>query len=295
LSAESRFRNVKNALAVAVMAAAVPVGAQPTPATLGDLLDRVGQRVESYFARAASIVAIEKVMMQPVRRDWMSDGVPRRLVFELRLAWEPPAEAGTMPEVRILRQLVSVNGRAPQKRDEKEGCLDPKAVSGEPLQFLLAGRRGENAFSMAGTTRIDGRTTVIVDYRSTEPKVPPTITWTRDDCGSIEMPGRTRGRIWVDAETGDVLRHDEGIQSVAEVRVPAQKQRLGFEPTLRVERADSSTRYKFFAFTEPDELLLLPSSVETMTVIVGSGTPQRRTVHTYSDYKRFLTGGRVVQ
>lgn len=275
----------------------VRVEAQPAGSAerVAALLDRVGERVESYFARAASIVATEKVVMQPLRRDWMSDGMPRRLVFELRLAWQPPEQAGTIPDVQILRQLVSVNGRAPQKRDEKEGCLDPKAVSGEPLQFLLPRRRGENTFSIAGTARVDRRPAVIVDYRSTAAKAPATITWTREDCASIDMPGRGRGRLWVDAESGDVLRHDDGIQGFAEVRVPAQKQRLGFDATIRVERADSSTRYKFFAFTDPEEQLLLPASVETMTVIFGGGTPHRRTVHTYTDYKRFLTGGRIVQ
>lgn len=281
--------------AAALLVSAIPLRAQTPPPGLADgLLARVGERLESYFARATSIVATEQVLLQPLRRDWMPDGLQRRLVFELRLAWPPPGDGGSPPDVQVLRQLVSVNGRAPQKRDEKEGCLDPKAISGEPLQFLLPQKRGEHVFSVAGTTRVEGRSAVIVDYRSALPRTPPTIAWTREDCGTIEMPGRTKGRIWVDPETGDVLRHDEGIQSMAEVRVPLQQQRLGFDPLLRVERADSSTRYKFFAFTDPEEQLLLPASVETLTVIIGSGTPHRRSIHTYSNYKRFLTGGRII-
>jgi hypothetical protein len=103
-----------------------------------------------------------------------------------------------------------------------------------------------------------------------------------------------RGRLWIDAASGDILRLDEGLQGFPEVQVPRDKIAKGFAPSLRVERADSSIRYKLVSFEDPPEQMLLPASVETLTVIIGSGTPRRRTLHTYSGYKRFLTEGRIV-
>jgi hypothetical protein len=280
-----------------LLLARADAGAQPGRESLADLLDRVGRRVEDYFARAASVVATETVTLQPIGRDFSSEGFARRLVFELRVSWEPPEPPSTVPDVSVLREIVKINGRAPRinqrKSDEDAKCLDPKAVSPEPLEMLLPGRRGDFAFTAAGRGRTDGRSALMIDYRSTL-KQPPTITWLNDTCGSIDMPAYIRGRIWIDPASSDVLRLDERLQGYPEVRVPPDRVDKGFAPVLRVERADSSIRYKVIKFADPDEYLLLPASMESLTIIIGSGTPRRRTTHTYTDYKRFLTRGRVV-
>jgi hypothetical protein len=257
------------------------------------ILDRAGRRVEEYFARAATVIATETVRVQPVGRDLMPLGFARHLVYELRVSWEPPEPPATMPEVNVLRQVLAINGRPPGRKHE-DGCFDPKAISSEPLEMLLPAQRHKFTFTPAGPGRSDGRPALMIDYRSAEPKTKPTITWQSDTCGNMEMPGYQRGRVWVDAVSGDVLRLDEAVDGFPELEMPRDKIAKGFGPTLRVERADSSIRYKVVSFDEPEEHLLLPSSIETLTVITGSGTPRRRTVHTYSGYKRFLTGGRIV-
>jgi hypothetical protein len=290
-----RFAVVVPALA-ACLAGVIRAEPQPPAAgvELAGILERVGRRVEEYFARAATVVATETVSVQPVGRDLMSEGFARRLIYELRVSWEPPEPPATMPKVTVLRQLLKVNGRSPRNDDRDEGCFDPKAVSTEPLEMLLPERRRGFAFTAAGPGRTDGRPALRIDYRPLAPKTPPTITWQSDTCGNIEMPGYLRGRVWVDAVSGDVLRLDEEVHGFPELRLPRDKITKGFAPTLRVERADSSIRYKVVAFDDPEEHLLLPSSVETLTVVTGSGTPRRRTVHTYAGYKRFLTKGRIV-
>jgi hypothetical protein len=63
---------------------------------------------------------------------------------------------------------------------------------------------------------------------------------------------------------------------------------------LVLERADSSIRYKLVTFTEPNEVVLLPESIEMMSLIRGSGSPRLRTTQRFSGYQRFVTGGRVV-
>ena len=66
-------------------------------------------------------------------------------------------------------------------------------------------------------------------------------------------------------------------------------------PTFVVERADSSIRYRPIAFHDPDEILMLPESIETLQVIRNSGVPRLRIVQRFSNYKRFITAGRVVE
>ena len=48
------------------------------------------------------------------------------------------------------------------------------------------------------------------------------------------------------------------------------------------------------AFTEPTEVLLLPQSIEAQT-IVRTGLQSTRRTQVFSDYRRFLTGGRVIK
>ena len=45
---------------------------------------------------------------------------------------------------------------------------------------------------------------------------------------------------------------------------------------------------------DPDELLLLPARVESVTFIRNSAVPRVRVTRTFTDYRRFLTGGRVL-
>ena len=56
---------------------------------------------------------------------------------------------------------------------------------------------------------------------------------------SVDLPGRTRGRVWLDQSTGDVLRLDEELTSQHEFPVPkTQARRPGLASTFIVERAD---------------------------------------------------------
>ncbi len=65
-------------------------------------------------------------------------------------------------------------------------------------------------------------------------------------------------------------------------------------PRFVAERADTTIDYKKFAFVDPDETILLPSRVESVSFIRNSGVPRVRVIRTYTDYRRFLTGGRIL-
>jgi len=57
----------------------------------------------------------------------------------------------------------------------------------------------------------------------------------------------------------------------------------------------STIRFGSIAFEDPNESLVLPLSSTTLRSTRGSGTPRLRTETKYTNYKRFLTGGRVIE
>jgi hypothetical protein len=62
-----------------------------------------------------------------------------------------------------------------------------------------------------------------------------------------------------------------------------------------MERWDTTIRFQPVAFEHPAETLTLPVSVLSLRIARGSASPRVRTRTEYSQYKRFLTGGRVVK
>jgi hypothetical protein len=140
---------------------------------------------------------------------------------------------------------------------------------------------------------VDGRAALMVDYRGVAAG-PPDITW-RENCVSISLPGRSRGRIWIDAGTYDVLRLDEHLVGQFEFPVPREHQRRGAAMSMLIERSDSSIRFRRVEFQDPDETLMLPATIETVTIVRGGGIQRTRISQRFTDYRRFLTGGRIVQ
>jgi hypothetical protein len=257
------------------------------------MLARVGESVTQYYKRAQSIICVEAVRLQSVGADLLSDvSQPRRLSYELRVAWEPPP-AGGAPQATVLRQLLKVNGRAPRPKDQA-GCMDPKSVSPEPLGMLLPEGQEEYTFTLAGRGKQNRRAAIMLDYRARKAG-PMTVTWTTDECFSVDLPGRSRGRVWIDVETGDVLRLDEHLTGMFDLTLPPRHRRSGGAVSLTIERLDSSIVYRPVTFTEPDETVMLPASIDTVTVVRNAGVPRLRTNQTFSNYQRFVTGGRVVQ
>jgi hypothetical protein len=277
------------ALAVVVAVSAHNVLGQSVTADTS--VARVGDYVEKYYARAQSIMVDENVAIQPLGLDLRKEGFARRLTYELRVEWDPD-ETGEDSPAKVTRQLIAINGRPP-KPDQEPECLDPRSTSPEPLAFLLPDRREKFIFKAAGLGRVDGRTAMMIDYRSVRPEQPK-VEW-REECVRIDLPGRARGRIWADPETSEILRLDEGIIGLVDITIPRKQQRPGGSTFMTIERADSSIRYRRVTFTEPDETLVLPSSIETTTIVRNSGSPRTHISQTFTNYRRFVTGSRIVQ
>ncbi|MGE4055866.1 MAG: hypothetical protein AB7F99_13795, partial [Vicinamibacterales bacterium] len=215
-----RFCAMARVLSVLVALVTIPIGAQSGAAADAELrvhLARIGARVQEYFDRFHSLVCRESVELQPLRPDLSRDGRARDLVYELRVEWTPSSDGMESGAATIHRDLLTVNGRPPRPED-KASCLDPKPASPEPLAMLLPHRQAEFEFTIDDIDRIDGRNAVVLEYRSLS-KEPPVATW-HDECVTVDVLSLTRGRIWADAETGEVLRLDESLTGFYEFPVP---------------------------------------------------------------------------
>jgi len=261
---------------------ALPVAAQPTPAP-SDLLARVGQYVQNYFTAARTIVSRETLRLQRVDSLMAPLQDARILVFELRVESAPSA----LPS--MTRRLLKDSGHVAPYRSE-DRCFDPPDVTIDPLAMLLPERQQEFAF----TIRRGSRGGVVeVDYAPVERR-DPVVTW-NDPCISIDVNGSTRGRIWVEAATGVVVRADERLDKPFEYLLAptASGSRQPVAQTL--DRLETSVRYEPVKFRDPDETLVLPKSARTVAFIYNSGVPRLVTIQSFDKYQRFVTGGRIVK
>ena len=253
-------------------------------------LQRIEASVERFYSRAQHVLADVRVRVRPLARDFRSRGRARSLLYEMRVEWAEGTDT-MAPEPVVMRRLLEANGRPAAPGDEPE-CADPEPFSDEPLAIFLPARRKDYVFTWFGRDREAGRETDVLDYRMRHDEA-PTIEW-EGTCVSIDLPGRTRGRVWADAENGDVLRVDERLTGMFEFAVPREQRRRGVRRTMTIERADSTVRYRRVAFSDPDETLLLPSSIELMTVWRNAGVTRQFITQEISNYRRFVTGARMI-
>jgi hypothetical protein len=281
------------ALAVATVTAA---GTQVQP-DVDDLLLRVGERVSEFYNHAKSVICIETSTVQPIDSSYSPQGFARTVESELRLE----VDRGETPgEATLVRKVRKVNGRAPRDQDKKDraGCTDPSPLSAEPLSFLLPSERFEYQFRTAGITKDRNRTAVMIDFTSANRRSSPELIEDpggHDDCFDWSGHIASRGRIWVDAENHDVLRVERGLGGPVDVKVPALIQRrYHLDNWVVIVRDDVTIRYQTFAFSDPYEMLFLPQAIDSLTLVRGGLQSTRRT-QTFSDYKRFVTSGKVLQ
>ena len=78
-----------------------------------------------------------------------------------------------------------------------------------------------------------------------------------------------------------------------DIRVPRLLQRrYSFDSYVVLDRDELYVRYKAVTFDDPRETLLVPDSIVAVTLL-RSGLQSVRRTTTFSDYRRFLTSGRI--
>jgi len=283
-------------MALAVCASAAGFQRSATLIDLEGLLERASARVTEYFARAQSIMCLERVSLQKLSFGYSSDGPARFVESELRLSWQPSEEDPTPKEARTLRQVLRVNGH-PQRKKDWDNCTTPEQQDSEvqPLSILLPDSRLEHTFAYGGRTVVDGREAVIITFREkARPTVDVSLVEDNENCISFDIDGGTHGKIWIDAETNDVLRLDRSLTGLVDIPLPRKARRIGITDRWTMERWDSSIRFKAVRFDEPSETLILPVESTSLQITRGAGTPRLRTTTKYTSYRRFMTNGRIV-
>ncbi|MGE3179372.1 MAG: hypothetical protein AB7O32_18010 [Vicinamibacterales bacterium] len=283
-------------LSVLAVTPAVRAQRQPPPA-VEQTLDRISAHVAEYYSRAQSLVAREEVVEQPIRRDRSSDGISRQITYAIRFEWEPPL-AGEAPAARMVREVTAIGGRAPRPKDRNR-CEEPVAIQPEPLAMFLEGERESFEFKAAGVDRLDGVPVVRLDFRERpeQPRMTAKLELVKvgkEDCLITSTSGFPRGRVWVDAESGEVLRLDRYFIGPVEFELTDRERReLGVrEPAL--DRWEETIRYRRVRFSDPEESLVLPHSIDIITLYRGGLVSTRRSQR-FTEFRRFLAGGRIVE
>ncbi len=262
------------------------------------VLHRVGEAVERYFARAQRIVCLEKVTLLPLSSDLGLGSLSRQIDSELSLAWDASADGRAGRDIKTVRRVLSVNGRPPRPHDPRN-CTTPEQTTTEtaPLSMLMPAEREQYRFTLAGTRRVRGREALLVDFAEKAPaRVESSLVDDREDCISYTIDGGSRGRVWIDAESYEVVRLDRHISGMLDIPLPRKlARRYGQTSVLTLERSDTSIEFESVVFHDPDEVLNLPVSMIEMRETRGSGVPHLRTTTAYTDYRRFLTGSRIVR
>jgi hypothetical protein len=263
------------------------------------ILSGLGERTQQYYDRFISIICTETVHQQDLRFNLKPTGRPRTTVYELSVARDP---RGTGERAfRIDRTLQMVNGR-PARKNQRPGCTDPKTGSPEPLAFLLPENQHRYRFSIADAgsrgplDAAQGRSsefapdwppgTRAIDFFESPPER-VRINW-EGNCFEAEGGGY-EGRVWFDPVNYDVLQ--VAVRLSKPFLVPLRVGYTGAEPAIRVERSETIIRFSRVQFQQPDEVVLLPESIDTLTVFRGA--PSLKTSQRLTNFRRFLTKSEI--
>lgn len=274
--------------------------AAPDPSEIAALVERVGGRIGAYYQRAQGLICLERNTVTPIESNWSVLGLSRVVESELRVEVDE-SDGDSLPDARVTREILRVGGREPRERDKtaRAGCTDPTPLSPEPLAFLLPGRRDDYVFTRVREGKEGDRAALIIDFVSAKRSGKPELIedeYGHKDCFDWTGPIAIAGRIWVDAGTHDVLRLDRHIAGPTDIRVPQpMRRKYGFfEDWVTIDRDDLTLRYKETRFSDPDETILLPESIDSMTIVRGGLQSMRRTQE-FSGYRRFLTSSRFIK
>ena len=271
--------------------------AQPHRGDASVIIARVGERVLEYYQRAQRLICLERSTVLPIDARWNPQGMARTVDSELHVEFDE-IDGESFPEARVSRDVLSVNGRAPRERDrtDRAGCTDPNPISPEPLGFLLPDQRDDYTFTSVRSGQHRDRAALVIDFRSVRREGRPQLIEDElghDDCFDWKCPIPVKGRLWVDADTYDVLKLERHIAGPTDVQVPRPLQwEHGLPAWVTIDRDDLTLDYGEVVFSDPEEVLFLPASITTTTVLRTALQSTRRTQQ-FTHYRRFLTRSRI--
>lgn len=263
----------------------IDLRSQPA-AELSVILAGLAARTQQYYDRFISIICTETVRHQDLKFSLAPSGRPRTTVYELSVARDPRSTGESA--FRVGRSVQAVNGR-PVRRNRTPECTDPKTGSPEPMAFLLAANQARYRFTAiaSGSSAHEGPEGAhALDFVETPP-APVRIKW-EGHCFEAEGGGH-HGRVWYDPNTYDVLQVE--VRLSKPFRVPVPSGMAGLQPAIRVERSEMTLRFARVDFEQPDESVLLPTSIHKLHVL--RGIPSMQVRHSFDGYRRFLTTSEI--
>ena len=256
---------------------------------LSMILQRVRERVTRHYLALQSLAWTDTVKVEATGEK------PRELVYDsiVRLQEPVPGDNAVPFYIRDVSELRAVNGK-PVKKNELPKSTDPRAANMGTLSFLLLSeeRSRKYAFSYAGPTDLSDRKVLRIDINSPQ-TTPPKVTW--DDTFvffgvryHFQVSGLqfTKGVLWVDPETYEVLRL-EWKSDQFEFQRTADSQKIKYETGLKVQ-------FQSMPLAEPNQTIAVPVSVEFTGTITRDEVRVSRQTHTLSNYKRFTGDAKVI-
>jgi len=274
---------------VFVIALTATVTGQDGDPELSTILQHVRERVTRHYLDLQSPAWTDTVKVEATGEK------PRELVYDsiVRLQEPVPGDNAVPFYIRDVSELRAVNGK-PVKKNELPKSTDPRAANMGTLSFLLRSEEQSRnyAFSYAGPADLRGRRVLRIDINSPQ-KTPPKVTW--DDAFvffgvryHFQVSGLqfTKGVLWVDPETYEVLRL-EWKSDQFEFQRTADSQKIKYETGLKVQ-------FQSMPLAEPNQTIAVPVSAEFTGIITRDDVRVSRQTHTFSNYKRFTGDAKVI-
>ncbi|HLM57973.1 MAG TPA: hypothetical protein VK422_17845 [Pyrinomonadaceae bacterium] len=254
------------------------------------ILKRVGESAERYHGGMFSVRFTETLRQEELKEDLKTAKESKEYVYDsVMLREELSEEEGDYVAVTT-RRLVSLDGK-PRK---KEG--ETKVTSVYSLNVMLPRYQKLYQISLEGEEMLDGRRAFrLALLRPGEGE--PRVEW---EGSRFRVVAPTKTRVWVDADSYDVIQIESALVAPFEFESPGLLRagpfgRFGPTKRLRYAREDSLVRFRRVQFKDPEQTLLLPESAEWLKVIEGASRPRTRHRIAFSDYRRFVSGVRVVE
>jgi hypothetical protein len=263
-----------------------------------NLLERAGERIQKYQDAMLSIAFTEILQQQELRSDGTPKNKPKEFVYDSIVVTRTSAVNKENSFPLITRTLKTVDGKPTEQKNLKQRskCADtnPRPAYGDPLNFLLPKNRGIYTFSYAGEAELDRRKTAIILINQ-PPATEPVKIITKGNCFHLSRGLQGQGKIWIDLNTYDVVQLQWNLAESFSGKIPAGVAKFGVFPLFRPAREISydkqefTMRFRAVTFQNPEQVLWLPSSSESVWILKGAAIEGFRTTTEYTRYKRFLT------
>jgi hypothetical protein len=251
---------------------------------VAELVSRMSERIQSYYDRLTTVAFTESVLQEDLRPNLSVWGHPHRFDYEVIVTRQEPKKGQRLPQIRAERKLRSMDGKPVSKYYEQQ-CLDPEETYLDPLMFLLPPTR--DGYGFTRRTGADGP--LVLDFSENQMERTQ-VTWKDSHCFSADG-GRSVGAIWLDPETADIVRLEKKL--IKPFPILQTSGGNMFSGIVVIEQSELSITLRPVMFQEPDETLMLPESIVTVTAVRNAEPRRRRTTQTFSNFHRFMTSGRV--